>query len=86
MGHWVTDKHFMPNIGQEVLIKLKYKEPFFCCARYFPNYSCLQGDFENIFLVEVHPRFPKEWLLSEKYTKISVIHKSKVEKWMAIEV
>lgn len=84
MSEWISVKDRLPNPGQVILIKLKYSEPFICVASFLDNLSTLDGDYINIFVMIVHPRFPKVWLFDEQYRKISRIPKSKVSFWMPL--
>ncbi len=81
---WINVKDKLPPDGEVILIKLKYSQPFICVARFLDNLSTLEGDYNNIFIMIVHPRFPKLWLFDEQYRKISRIPKNKVEFWMPI--
>jgi len=82
---WIRIKESLPKSGDVVLIKLKYLIPFICVARYLDNLSTIECDYKDIFIMIIHPKFPKTWMFDERYRKISRIPKNKVEKWSLIE-
>lgn len=81
---WYSPKERLPEPEDVVLIKLNYAEPFICVARYLDHLITWDGDFKDVFIMIIHPRFPKTWMFDERYKKISRIPKSKVEKWTSI--
>lgn len=81
---WVSVKDRLPSSGELVIIKLKYSTPFMSIARFLDNFTSLEGDYNDIFVIIVHPRFPKTWLFDEQYRKLSRIPKKKVDFWMPL--
>jgi hypothetical protein len=78
---WYNTGESLPEDDSLVIIKLKYKNPFFTVAKFLSRGVGLKKDYKNIFIISFHPYFPKPWLFTEQYFKISRIPKSKVEKW-----
>ncbi len=81
---WIAVKDQLPESGKVVLVVLKYSDPVVITCRYMDNLITMDGDYRNIFIIMVHPRFHKTWLLSDEYKKISKIPKSKVSHWISI--
>jgi len=81
---WISIKDRLPNEEQTVLIKLKYKEPYMCVARFYGDLITFRCDYKHIFITIPHPRFPKTWLFTDEYKKISYIVKNKVTHWMPL--
>lgn len=84
MNEWISIKHRLPVNGEIVIVKFKYSEPFVCVARFLENFISFDSEYKHIFIMIVHPRFPKQWLFSDEYRKISRIPKNKVEFWMPL--
>lgn len=81
---WIDIKEEIPGDGEVVLIETKHVSPFFCLARFVDNIITNEGEYRNTFFVLRHPRFPKHWIYSSEYIKISRLHKSKILRWMRI--
>jgi hypothetical protein len=81
---WISIKDKLPDDGQIVIIKTNYTNPFICVARYLEDLETLEKYYKNIFIMIVHPRFPKEWLFHDKYRKISRIPKRIIDSWMPL--
>lgn len=81
---WINIKDRLPNPDKIVIIKFKSPNVYICIARFLETYHTSFKDFKNVFITMVHPRFPKSWLFDEKYEKISIVPKKKVDFWMTL--